>query len=83
MAAMAGADTVYDVVKGPISQLKSPFNPGASVLGCGVVATTISDPAQLAPGAGRYYLVRAANACGKGTWGEDSSGDEHQFVVCP
>jgi photosystem II stability/assembly factor-like uncharacterized protein len=82
-AGTAGSDTVYDVVSGAIAHLKLPFNPGPVVVGCGVEETTISDTTQPLPGAGRYYLVRAVNVCGKGTWGADSSGEEHQFAACP
>jgi len=81
LSGAAGSATVYDVVTGPISKLKQPFNPG-SVLQCGLTVTTTTDPTLPAAGTGRYYLVRAANVCGKGTWGQDSSGGEHAFSVC-
>jgi hypothetical protein len=82
LAGSAGSATVYDVVRGQVAQLKSPFNPGFA-LACGTAGTTASDAALPASGTGRYYLVRGSNVCGKGTWGEDSSGDDHSFAICP
>jgi hypothetical protein len=38
------------------------------------------DPAE---GAGFFYLVRASNACGTGTYGFDSDSVERSSEVCP
>jgi hypothetical protein len=41
-----------------------------------------SDPALPAAGSAFYYLVRAENACGAGSWGFDSDGIERVAIDC-
>jgi hypothetical protein len=79
-----GADVLYDVVSGLLSELHA--DGGFGRAGCRdtnvAVPTwteTLPDPA---PGSGTYYLVRAGNACGDGGWGASSDG-LREVGVCP
>jgi hypothetical protein len=46
-------------------------------------ATSLPAGSTPAPGTGFYYLVRARNACGVGTYGFASAGAERVSVACP
>jgi hypothetical protein len=71
---MAGAGTVYDLVAG----LTSILHADAGFAGASCLAASESEPPLVDPQAdppsrdGRYYLVRARNACGAGTYGDAS-----------
>ncbi len=71
LAASAGPGTVYDLLTGPLSDLAA--DGGYVSLSClaGDHAGTAADPVQSPPPLpdGWWYLVRAENACGLGTWG--------------
>jgi cysteine-rich repeat protein len=72
----------YDVVRAEA------FPPGSGGLeACVASATTdtwADDPATPAPGISFYYLVRARNGCGPGSYGFDSSGAaERTSEACP
>ena len=70
--------TVYDVVRGTISQLWA--DAGFANIQCfsgDQSALSVTDSALTGGnGDGFYYLVRADNACGPGAWGVDSTGRE-------
>jgi hypothetical protein len=74
LAGSAGPGTVYDVATGPVSGLASGGTSGSVSLACALSSPSTSDPAVPAVGGGAYYLVRARNACGLGTWGRASAG---------
>lgn len=70
-AATAGPATSYDVVGGPASMLLAAgWFDGAACLASGLSAPAFDDAAPgPPPGDARYALVRAANACARGTFG--------------
>ncbi|MGH2651667.1 MAG: hypothetical protein ACRDHK_10705, partial [Actinomycetota bacterium] len=70
----------YDVLHPP-----NPNRPGSSetCLASGVPGATVSDSAMPVPGSVFYYLVRARNACGTGTYGYRSDGSEITSAACP
>jgi photosystem II stability/assembly factor-like uncharacterized protein len=64
LAGSAGAGTVYDVVRGVLTE-----GPASALsFACGVSAPLVLDDEVLAPGRGVFYLVRGRNACGVGPW---------------
>jgi hypothetical protein len=79
----AGDGTAYDVLRGNVGGL--PVGQGASetCLQPGLADTTWQDGDDPALGAAFYYLVRATNACGMGTYGTRSSGAERVSSACP
>ena len=81
-AASAGSGTRYDVIGGDRATVATMA--GGSWLGCGLAAAQLVD-ASAAPPAGRglYYLVRAANACGKSRYETSSTGLDRITTACP
>jgi photosystem II stability/assembly factor-like uncharacterized protein len=79
----AGSGTVHDVLRGALEEL--PVGAGASELcvASGVAGTSASDAAEPPSEGGFWYLVRARNACGAGTYGSDSTGSERTSSACP
>lgn len=71
-SASAGAGTTYDLVTGDVADLRATRDfSSACTLRRDLAAPALSDPqADPAPGAVRYYLTRAANGCGGGTFGD-------------
>jgi glucose/arabinose dehydrogenase len=72
--AATGSGVTYSVVTGTLTSLHS-VGPalGACTLGTGITETKILDSRALpAPGDGYFYLVRASNGCGAGTFGDAS-----------
>jgi photosystem II stability/assembly factor-like uncharacterized protein len=72
--AYAGPATTADVLAGSLTDLRSSGDFGAATCLAGGLTTPFYTDTRPhpTPDAGYYYLVRAANACGKGTWGEAS-----------
>jgi hypothetical protein len=72
--ATAGAGTVYDIVRGQLSDLRLDLGyAGAICLAASEAESPLLDPETDPPSRdGRYYLVRARNTCGAGTYGEAS-----------
>jgi hypothetical protein len=71
--ASADAGAVYDVVRGRLATL--PVGPGGGDEVCGandLTTTTFTDTTPVAVGDGFWYLVRAANSCTQGTYGNDA-----------
>ena len=79
----SGMGTTYDVVRGPLSGLPALPDSGESCRNDGLFVTYFSDTAQPALGTGFYFLVRAGNLCGDGTYGLATSGAERTIEVCP
>ena len=72
-APTAGA-LVYDVLRGRVLDWPVGSNPATETcLADGLVGTGISDATPLSPGGGYWYLVRAENDCGDGSWGSRAS----------
>ncbi|MHC4924187.1 MAG: right-handed parallel beta-helix repeat-containing protein, partial [Planctomycetota bacterium] len=70
----AGSATVHDVLSGPLSDLTGTATyAAAACLTADTPAPPTTDPGpDPALGDGTYYLVRAHNACGIGTWGDST-----------
>jgi hypothetical protein len=81
----AGAGLTYDAVSGGLAELVTIGFGGAICVAQDRSSTQLDDPRpDPASGLGFYYLVRAGNACGPGTWGFRSSGAERTVpAVCP
>ncbi len=77
--------TRYDIVDGVVTMLRSDHDFTRATCR----AQNISNPswADSAPGPSaseaRYYLVRAKNVCGTGTWGHGSNAQPRVVTVCP
>jgi hypothetical protein len=82
LSGAAGSDTVYDVVTGNVNWLSLPFDL-STALECAVESTELFDTTMPAPGVARFYVVRAANTCGKGPWGIGNPGGPRSYSVCP
>ncbi len=83
-AGQAGSATVYDLVRGTLSDLVSQGSiQGASCAASGTSATSFSDAEAPAPDVGFYYVVQARNRCGTGGWGQNSAGAERTHAGCP
>jgi putative metal-binding protein/Kelch motif protein len=77
----AGPSTLYDIVSGTLSLTGQPSFASASCLQSGS-STSYSDGRQgPAPGSVFWYLARARNACGMGTYG--SVQRDASMVSCP
>jgi hypothetical protein len=88
LVAGAGAGTVYDAARGNLAGL--PVGPGGGDESCvanGVAAATASDTTLPPPGGGFWYLARAQDPCGSGTYGfEERRGlppAERVTATCP
>jgi photosystem II stability/assembly factor-like uncharacterized protein len=80
----AGSDTAYDVLRGSLAELPMGTGLSETCLEPRSPDTTARDPDSPATtGTGSYYVVRAVNACGSGSYGTDSSGVERASDVCP
>jgi hypothetical protein len=77
-----GPPITYDVLRG--SAVGVPVGSGSeSCLVDGTGATSFADPA-MPPSRQRFwYLVRAANACGPGSYGQSSGGTPRTSGACP
>jgi hypothetical protein len=75
--------TSYDVVRG--AQGAFPVGPGGGDEICfgGLGAAGLVDASVPATGAGFWYLSRAQNACGVGTFGQQSGGMPRETTTCP
>ena len=79
----AGLATVHDVATGVVSELPVGTRVGESCIVSGTVGSGTSLPSGApAPGTAKWYLVRARNVCGVGTYGFDSAGRERVTGVC-
>jgi glucose/arabinose dehydrogenase len=72
--AATGAGVRYAVVSGSLSALRSSGTfAGACTLGSSLAPSRVMDARAVpAPGQGYFYLVRAGNACGAGTFGDST-----------
>ncbi len=83
LATVAGPGTVYDPLRGDLARLPVGSGPGEQCLGSGTSSTAAVDAASPATGSGFYYVVRASNACGRGSYGSSSGGAERSGTACP
>jgi serine protease AprX len=84
LSGKAGSGTVYDVVRGVLSDLRGSGSiAGASCFGLPGTANTIADASTPLPDTGVYYLVQGRNGCGSGGWGATSAGSPRSHASCP
>ena len=84
MSHAAGPGTVYDLVRGAVSDLRSSGSIAtAACVAAGTAATSFTETLTPAAGDGYYYVVRARNACGSGGWGQTSAGAPRSHADCP
>jgi hypothetical protein len=81
-APASGADTVHDLMIGSIADLPVADSPTEACVVSGVAGSAAMHALEPAPG-GSYFLVRASNACGTGTWGAASDATPRQSNACP
>jgi hypothetical protein len=82
LASASGVGTTYDVIRASIRPGPLALAASQVCLATGATQTSVDDPStQMDPEF--VYLVRGRNACGVGTLGRDSSGNERQSAVCP
>ncbi len=82
-AAGSGSGARYDVVQGTLPHLAAGAGSGEICLTNDAPERTLTDGMIPALGTGFYYVVRASNACGTGTFGAGSSGAVRSSGVCP
>jgi hypothetical protein len=78
----AGSGTVYDVVVGAISSLKTSLITAATCFASNTASTSVAhgvDP----PAGGGYIQVLAQNACGNGGYGSTTAGSPRVNAACP
>jgi hypothetical protein len=75
--------TSYDAVRGALGAF--PVGPGGGDEVCfdGLGAAGLVDASTPAPDTGFWYLSRARNACGVGTFGQQSNGTPRLTTTCP
>jgi photosystem II stability/assembly factor-like uncharacterized protein len=83
LAATAGPGTTYDVARGDIAGLPVSGFGASEPLACGLPIPAATDPTVPPAGTIRYYIVRGRNACGAGSWGWSSAGNERISNACP
>jgi hypothetical protein len=81
-AVSAGPETTYDLVSGPVGPGPGMNYPASVCLQSGETGTTYSDTRATPPaGTGFWYLVRARNSCGVGTYGTVAR--DSTITACP
>jgi len=82
-APLAGAGTVYQILRGDVSQLPVGSGAAEGCLGPAVSAASLTIAEAPPPRTGYYYLVRGSNACGTAPYGFQTSGSERVSAACP
>jgi hypothetical protein len=82
-APTGGPGTTHDVLRGNLHELPVGSSAAETCLAPGVAGTEAFDDDPLGADAGFYYLVRAGNSCGMGSWGSESDGSERTTIACP
>ncbi len=77
-----GAAT-YDVYRKSGSGVPAGSGAGGVCLESGLTLESLTDTEVPPPNGSFCYLVRAANACGAGTWGNASDDTPRTIAVCP
>ena len=78
-----GSTESYDVMRGVLGQFPVGTGPDEVCLASGLTTTSLADASHPSAGDGSYYLVRARNVCGAGSYGSASSGAPRTTSVCP
>jgi len=79
----SGSGARYDIVQGTLPHLSAGSGSAEICLASDAPERTLADGTIPTPGVGFYYLVRASNACGTGTFGAGSSGVSRDTGLCP
>ena len=79
----SGSGALYDVVQGTLPHLSTGSGSGEICLANHASERTLTDGMVPAPGTGFYYVIRASNACGTGTFGAGTSGTPRSIGACP
>ena len=74
---------MHQLLRGLTLELPVGSSPGETCLAPGTSAATARDTASPAEGQAFWYLVRARNSCGTGTYGTTSAGDPRSSAGCP
>lgn len=80
---LAGSDTVHDLVRGALDELPVGAGVTESCVASGIQDAAATDQTNPGLGSGFWYLARARNACGVGTYGFASNGVERMSQACP
>ncbi len=77
--------TLYDVAGGLVVELRADHGFARATCRADDLAAPPWSDAEAGPAAGgaRWYLVRAVNVCGPGTWGSDAAGNPRAITACP
>jgi hypothetical protein len=78
-----GTDSTYDLFREDLDDVGTTATGSEVCLASALSVTTSQDPSVPAGGRGYYYLVRATNACGVGSWGRTSADVERVAEACP
>jgi hypothetical protein len=78
----AGSSTLHQVLRGSVADLPVGA-PSEACLVSGTAGASVSDPVLPADGTAFWYLVRAINACGTGTYGAAGNGTPRAGTACP
>jgi hypothetical protein len=81
-APTSGSATEHQVLRGLVAALPVGGASDACIV-AGTIASSATDPVVPPAGAAFWYLVRARNACGTGTWGSTSGGSPRIGMACP
>jgi hypothetical protein len=79
----SGSGARHDVVRGTLAQLPPGSGLAETCLANDTPARALTDATSPAAGTGFYFLVRASNACGTGSFGSSSAGAPRNTGVCP
>jgi hypothetical protein len=78
----SGSGATYQLVRGELAGFPVGSSPLESCLGPVPPGTSFGDPTLPSTGSGFWYLVRASNICGVGTYGS-GNGATRQSPACP
>jgi len=81
--ANAAPGTVYDVTSGRADELPAGMGPNETCRASGLTGTSLEVTERPPAGKALWYLVRARNSCGAGTWGTSSNGVTRAPTECP
>jgi hypothetical protein len=82
VAAAAGPATVYDVLRGAVTDLPLTPSTPTTCIGAALPNPTLPDAAAPPAGVAWWYLARGRNSCGVGSYGTASSGGERANGGC-
>ena len=82
-AANSGTGTLYDVLRGSLSEFPVGSGGSETCLDPHSGNTHATDGETPTAGNGFYYLVRGFNACGTGTYGFTTDPSERSTATCP